>query len=381
MRDNDLLVIGGGLIGCSVAWEAAKRGLRVTVLERGEVGSGATYAAGGMLAPLSEADGESPFLQLARRSAELYPGFVADLRAAVGIDVEYRTEGTLYLSLSDSDDLELESRYRWQHESGLKVERLTSTELLRLEPALTPETRWALLFPDDRQVNNRRLITAVHEAALASGVVFRTNTAVERLLIDGSDGQSTDGLSIRGVRLDSGSLEANRVVIAAGCWSCRITDAPATGVKPIRGQMIAVRNTSPPVRHVVYSHRGYLIPRLDGRLIAGSTTEEVGFDCRNTAGGIASVLTHAAEMMPAFMNQPIVETWAGLRPRATDHLPILGADPLIRGLIHATGHYRNGILLAPVTARIVGDLLTGVETGIDLIPFSPSRNLPRHHPV
>lgn len=369
MSERDLLVIGGGVIGCTIAWEAAQRGLRVTVIERGEVGRGATHAAGGMLAPLSEADGESPFLRLCCRSAELYPGFVAKLHDAVGLDVEYRTEGTLFLSLSETDDEELESRFRWQRDGGMSIERLTRSNLLQLEPALNPRVRWGLLFPNDRQVNNRRLITAVYAAACGAGVEFRTNTNVERLMIGKDEGHPV----VQGVLADGNLVDAERVVIAAGSWSCRIADAPGTGIVPIRGQMIAVRNSIPPVRHTVYSRRGYLVPRLDGRLIAGSTTENAGFECHNTAGGLSAVITTATEIVPRFSDQPIVETWAGLRPRAVDHLPVLGPDAQIRGLIHATGHYRNGILLAPLTAQVVGDLLTGSVPEFDLSPFLPSR--------
>lgn len=367
--DSDLLVIGGGLIGCAIAWEAAQRGLRVTVIERDEVGWGATHAAGGMLAPLAEADGESPFLRICCRSAELYPGFVAKLRDTVGLDVEYRTEGTIFVSLNETDDEELESRFRWQRDCGMNIERLSRANLLGIEPSLNPEVRWALLFPNDHQVNNRRLIKAVYAAACSAGVEFRTNTNAERLLIRKDGGHQV----IRGVQADGKVFEAEKVVIAAGSWSSRIAETPETGIVPIRGQMVAVRNAVPPVRHTIYSRRGYLVPRLDGRLIAGSTTENAGFECLNTAGGISTVITNALEIMPGFANQPIVETWAGLRPRAADHLPVIGPDASIRGLIHATGHYRNGILLAPLTALVVGDLLTGSSPEIDLTPFLPSR--------
>ena len=376
MRGNDLLIVGGGIIGCTIAWEAARRGRRVIVIERGEVGGAATHAAGGMLAPLSEADRDTPFLRLCQLSAALYPGFVSLLRESVDLDVEYRTEGTLYLSLSESDDIELESRYRWQCDSGFNVQRLSSSELHQLEPALNPAVRWALFFPQDCQINNRLLISAVRRAALSQGVIFRTGKSVDRLLIEKAMGQS----SILGVVTEAGNIAADQVVLAAGSWSSRIEGAPATGVEPVRGQMIAVVNTSPPVRHVVYSHRGYLVPRLDGRLIAGSTTEEVGFDCRHTDAGISTITANATEMLPDFTKQPVIEKWAGLRPRAADHLPILGADPHIRGLFHATGHYRNGILLAPLTARVIVDLLTGRSPEIDPHPFLPGRVLSHSQP-
>lgn len=370
MASRDLMVVGGGVIGCSIAWAAARQGSRVTVVERGNIGNGASWAAGGMLAPLAESDGATPFLQLCRYSAKLYPDFVAELQSAVGIDVEYRTEGTLYLSLREEDDEELETRFRWQSQSGLNVERLAAKDALRLESSLNPAVRWALFYPEDRQVNNRRLVTAVHQAAAAAGVVFRVNSNVEEIVFEGTP----PDLCVRGLRVDGDNLKAGKVIIAAGAWSSRIGGSTATGVLPVRGQMISVRNLAPPVRHVIYSPRAYLVPRLDGGLIAGSTVEEAGFDCSNTPGGISSITTNVSEMLPEFATQPIIETWAGLRPRAADRLPVIGPDPLAGGLFHATGHYRNGILLAPVTARIIVDLLAGVEPAIDILPFSPVRN-------
>ena len=367
MNRPDLLIIGGGVIGCSIAWQAARRGLRVQLIERGEIGREAVYAAGGMLAPLAEADRDDHFLQLCRRSRALYPNFAANLAEATGIDVEYRTEGTLYLSLDQHDDEELESRYQWQQASGLNIERLTADQILAVEPSLNSAVRWGLHFPDDHQVNNRRLIRALHVAALAAGVEISTQTAVLKLLI----AESSSGATISGVVTDRGHVEAGRVVLAAGCWSGQIL--ATSPVLPVRGQMISVEMPTPPLRHVIYSRRGYLVPRLDGSLIAGSTTELVGYDRRTTAGGIATVIANSAEIMPSFTTQPIVETWAGLRPRVDDQLPVLGADPSINGLFHATGHYRNGILLAPLTGQLITDLITGNDPGVDLTDFSPNR--------
>ncbi|MEY3283874.1 MAG: hypothetical protein RIR86_1887 [Acidobacteriota bacterium] len=367
MNRPDLLIIGGGVIGCSIAWQAARRGLRVQVIERGEIGREAVYAAGGMLAPLAEADRDDPFLRLCRQSRSLYPGFASDLCAATGIDVEYRTEGTLYLSLQKDDDEELESRYHWQSAARLKIERLTAAQVLAAEPALNSAVRWALRFPDDHQVNNRRLIRALHAAALAAGVEIVTQTAVLNLVC----ADSATGSTVTGVLTDRGLFEAPQVVLAAGCWSGQIH--ASSPVLPVRGQMIAVEMAAPLLRHVIYSCRGYLVPRLDGRVIAGSTTELVGYDRRTTAGGMATIINNGTEMIPSFATRPIIETWAGLRPRVADQLPSIGPDPLVDGLYHATGHYRNGILLAPLTGQLIADLVTGSKPSFDLGPFSPGR--------
>lgn len=375
MKEYDLLVIGGGLIGCSIAWQSARRGMSVLVVERGDVGREATHAAGGMLAPLSEADHDDPFLQLCRQSLALYSGFAQTLQQESGIDVEYWAAGTLYLSLTGEDDEELESRHRWQSAAGLRIERLTSAEVLAREPGLNPGLRWALRFPDDHQVNNRRLIRALHSAARLAGVDFYTQTAVRRLLIESQGGEQR----AVGVATDRGDLKASTVVLAAGSWSSQLLDTVMTHtatpyqVVPVRGQMVAVEMPHQALRHVIYSRRAYLVPRRDGRLIAGSTTELVGYDRRLTPAGIASIVGRAEEIMPAFTGQPVLEMWAGLRPRAADCLPVLGADPVIGGLVHATGHYRNGVLLAPLTGQLVADLVTGTEPAIDLAPFSPAR--------
>lgn len=375
MKEYDLLVIGGGLIGCSIAWQSARRGMSVLVVERGDVGREATHAAGGMLAPLSEADQDDPFLQLCRQSLALYAGFAQTLQQETGIDVEYWPAGTLYLSLTGEDDEELESRHRWQSAAGLRIERLTSAEVLAREPALNPELRWALRFPDDHQVNNRHLIRALQSAARLAGVEFYTQTAVRRLLIESHGGEQR----AVGVVTDRGDLKASTVVLAAGSWSSQLLDTVTSQpgapyqVVPVRGQMVAVEMPRQALRHVIYSRRGYLVPRRDGMLIAGSTTELVGYDRRLTPAGIASIVGRAEEIMPAFVGQPVLEMWAGLRPRSADLLPVLGADPVISGLIHATGHYRNGVLLAPLTGQLVADLVTGTEPAIDLAPFSPAR--------
>ncbi len=366
----DVAIIGGGVIGCAIAWRLGQAGLRVAVIERGDVGEEATRAAGGMLAPLAEADEADEFFRLAVASRAMYAQFARDLRDASGIDVEYRTEGTLYLSLAEEDDPELDRRWRWQREAGLNVERLDHGCVLKLEPLLNQSLRWALKYPDDHQVNNRRLMAAVHLAAIKAGVEFRTQTEARRLLVESTGGRKR----VRGLETTRGLIESGCLVIAAGSWSGLLGFAgddspPVLKVEPVRGQMVAVDMPTPPVDHVIYSRRGYLIPRLGGFLIAGSTTEMVGYDRRVTGGGLASIVAAAGEILPAFKGLAITETWAGLRPRTADEWPILGADPRIEGLVYATGHYRNGILLAPITAQALSELIITGESRIDLRPF------------
>lgn len=372
-RQFDVVIIGGGVIGCASAWRLGQAGMRVAVIERGEIGREASHAAGGMLAPLAEADQADDFFHLCVRSRALYADFARELRAASGMDIEYRTEGTLYLSLTETDDEELERRWQWQHKAGLNVKRLNADCVRKLEPFINEKLRWALQFPDDHQVNNRLLARALALAAQSAGVVLLTHTEARCLLIESQAGQKR----VVGVDTTCGSLQAGVVVVAAGSWSGLLAPADERcsqfAVEPVRGQMIAVAMPAPPLRHVIYSRRGYLIPRMGGFLIAGSTTERVGYDKRVTAGGIASIIERATEMLPRFGELAITETWAGLRPHAADDLPVLGADPHINGLLYATGHYRNGILLCPITAQAISDLAIKGESSINLAPFSATR--------
>lgn len=366
----DAAIIGGGVIGCAIAWRLGQAGMRVVVIERGEVGREASWAAGGMLAPLAEADQADAFFELAVASRAMYAELARELREVTGIDIEYRTEGTLYLAFTDKDEEELGQRWQWQQAAGLNVKKLNAECARKLEPTLNPKLRWALQFPDDHQVNNRRLLTALEAAARQAGVEFWTSTEATALEISNAQ--------ISGVETTKRNITTNTVVIAAGGWSSllRATDDEAVidfSVEPVRGQMIALEMPTPALQHVVYSGRGYLIPRLGGYVIAGSTTEKVGYDKRNTAGGIAAIIDLAIEIAPHLSQQAIVEIWAGLRPRTSDDWPILGKDSRIGGLVYATGHYRNGILLTPITAKAISELVLHGESTCNIKPFGMLR--------
>lgn len=373
----DVAVVGAGVIGCAVAWRLGQAGLRVAVVERGAVGREASHAAGGMLAPLAEADCADEFFELAIASRAMYAGLAEELRRATGVDIEYRTEGTLFLILSDEDEEELERRWRWQHEAGLNVQRLKADSVRELEPQVNARLRWALRFPDDHQVDNRRLMIALEAAAHSAGVEFWAHTEVCEVLTAGGP-QHAQPRRVTGLRTTRGELRAPVVIVAAGCWASLLSAEGRAAlvpfdVEPVRGQMVALEMPAPPLRHVIYSGRGYVIPRLSGVVIAGSTTERVGYDKRVTAGGLTSVFMHAVEIAPVLVGAAVTETWAGLRPSSPDGWPILGASPHVGGLIFATGHYRNGILLTPITAQVISELVTRGESRINLTPFSPAR--------
>jgi glycine oxidase len=343
----DVVVIGGGVIGLTIARALVLQDVRdVCLLERGGLGTEASFAAAGMLAPQAEADGHDDFFDLACQSRDLYPSFAAALREETGIDVELDTNGTLYLALSDHDHEEIEKRYEWQSRAGLPVELLTTAEARELEPCISESTRGALRFPKDIQVENRRLLTALANSVAKLGVAIATQTSVESVIVAGN--------RVTGVNTSRGAVNCSVVVVAAGTWTSFIKGPPQIPiVEPIRGQMVCLEAKPQLTRHIIYSPRGYIVPRQDGRLLAGSTSEHAGFARCVTAGGISTILRNALDISPLIADLPVVDTWAGLRPKAAGGLPVLGPCGEIDGLFCATGHYRNGILLAPVTGELI----------------------------
>jgi glycine oxidase len=364
----DVVIIGGGVIGLTIARALALRGVRdVCLIERSQLGAEASFAAAGMLLPQVEAATKDDFFTLACRSRVLYESFTAALYDETEIDVELDTTGTLYLALNDREQEELEKVYYIQSRAGLSVELLSATAAYELEPCISSSTLGALLFPHDIQVENRQLLNALAKSIGKLGVTVLTETNVDSLLIEGN--------RLTGVQTSRGAISCSTAVVAAGAWSGFIkhTNPP---IEPVRGQMICLEAKPQLTRHIIFSRRGYLVPRRDGRLLAGSTSEHAGFDKRVTAGGIGRILQNAHEISPAISNLPIVDTWAGLRPRSPDGLPVLGPCVEIDGLFYATGHYRNGILLAPITGELISEAIVEGVTSSLLAPFSPERFLP-----
>ncbi len=367
----DVVVIGGGVIGLTIARALAQRNAGdICLIERGSIGHEASFAAAGMLAPQAEANSQDEFFRLASHSRDLYTGFAASLQEETGIDVELDTTGTLYLALTYHDLVEIEKRYEWQTAAGLAVEKLTQSQAQQLEPCISSSVLAALRFPLDVQVENRRLLSALTNSVTHQGVSIMTGTNVESLKIEKD--------RITGVQTSRGFISCPSVVIAAGTWSSfiRLTptgEKPALVIEPVRGQMISFDARPQLTRHVIYSPRGYIVPRRDGRLLAGSTSEHAGFAKEVTGGGISTILKNGEEIAPSISALPIVDTWAGLRPCAPDNLPVLGPCDEIGGLFYATGHYRNGILLAPVTGELIAEAVVAGVTSPLLGPFSPSR--------
>ena len=365
----DVVVVGGGVIGLSVARALALKQVgSVTVLERGQLGKEASFAAAGMLAPQAEANTADTFFQLCCRSRDLYPAFATQLLAETGVDVELDRTGTLYCAFSEHDEAEIERRFAWQRSAGLVVERLTSPEALELEPNIATNVRLALKFPLDIQVENRRLLRALIAANHKLGVNLAAETSVQSLQIEHG--------SISGVITTGGLVSTRNVVLASGAWTSFIAAENATAqvrIEPVRGQMMSFDVKPPLVRHVVYSPRGYLVPRRNGRLLAGSTTEDAGFAREVTEAGLQSIRAHANEIAPALRDASPSDAWAGLRPRAPDGLPVLGKSGEIEGLFFATGHYRNGILLAPLTGELIAGLIADNVVSPELQAFAADR--------
>lgn len=369
MGTDDVVVIGGGIIGLSIARALAKRGVKVRVLEAGEPGQGASTAAAGMLAPQYEAaGGQAELLQLCLKSSEIYPGFCAELLEESGINPEYSGRGALCPAFSESESWKIIAFEAAQRKAGLAVEVLSPEEVLRLEPNFSPECRGALFLPRDHRVHTRHLFSALLKATQQAGVPIETYTGATSLVIRRN--------KIEGVQTASKLFPCGGVVLAAGAWSGTLENRkylPALPVRPVKGEIVQL--FAPPGKgptHSLIASRCYVVPRDDGSLLVGATEVEAGFDTTVTAGAVSDLLLAAAEAIPGVSSFPFHTAWAGLRPTAPDRLPLLGPyGP--EGLIVATGHYRKGILLAPLTGELIAELITSGKTSIPLDPFSPSR--------
>ena len=355
---SSVVVIGGGVIGLSVAWRAAQHGHAVCVLERGELGAGASRVAAGMLAPVTEADaGELALLELGLRSARSWPAFAGELAEASGADSGLHRCGTLVVARDGDEAAALERELALRVHLGLDVERVLPSAARRLEPALAPTLRLALSVAGDHAADPRALLLALTEAARRAGAQLRTGTSVQSIRVE-------HGV-VAGVELAGGELvPAGQVVVAAGAWSGAIGGLPAGAavpLRPVKGQILRLCDPQGAglLERIVRFEGGYLVPRGDGRYVLGATMEERGFDTTVTAGALYELLRDACELVPGVHELVLEEAAAGLRPATPDNAPVLGVADDVEGLVWATGHHRNGILLAPVTADIVAGVLDG----------------------
>jgi glycine oxidase len=376
----DVIIVGAGIIGLSVAWRACRRGLAVTVLEREEAGRGTSHVAAGMLAPVAEAEfGEAGrrLLELGLRSADMWPAFAAELEAAAGVEVGLMRTGTLLVARDADEARELDRQAAFRDSLGLATSRLRPSEAREREPALAPTMRLALEASEDHSVDPRMVLAALRRACLAAGVDLRERTPVARLQLDAA-GRRLAGVALQGADGGRHLLGGTWVIIAAGAWSGELDGLPAAArvpVRPVKGQILRLRDPAGPglLGRVVRFGGGYLVPRGDGRYVLGATVEERGFELRPAVGGVYELLRDAREALPGVSELEIEELCVGLRPGTPDNVPVIGRG-LPEGLIWATGHHRNGILLAPLTAALVVGMLVGERPVDPLLPAcSPLR--------
>lgn len=371
MKTYDALIVGGGIIGGSIAYELAQRKLRVAVLDRQELMREASWAAAGMLSPAPDCPAAIPLVPLGRASLALYPNFIEAIEEASGRRTGFRTGGSIEVLCHGDAERELSTVVALYRGLGLACEPIPVSEMRSIEPSLGRSARAAALLPEECSVEPRALTSALLVAATSAGVTLSPVLNVISLALEGR--------KCVGVVTSRGEiLHAPHVVLAAGCWSSQIPEAaPYAPAFPVRGQMVALRHSCSPIRHMLRSERGYIVPRNPDSpqtLVVGSTIENAGYEKRVTAGGVEKILSMANELVPELSQAELIDSWSGLRPGSPDQLPILG-EAGIEGLVFATGHYRNGILLAPVTAKLVGEWIAERRTSLDWEAFSPLRFL------
>jgi glycine oxidase len=365
MKKFDVAIAGGGVIGGAIALELSRAGMRVGLFDRQQPGQEASWASAGILSPAPESPGMIAMVPLGKVSLSLYPEFVTRIEEISGKSTGFRPKGTLEAFFSNDAKEKLSTIIALHHGLGLRAEPLRAEDARELEPALSEDVEAAVLRPDECSVDNRALTSAVLDAAQRSGAeIFSGN---------GARAIWREGHRCAGLILQNEKVEAKWTIVAAGSFSAAIEGvANYAPVRPAKGQMASLRIDDLEIQRVLWSENIYLVPRNDGRILAGATVEHVGFDKRTTAGGIQKILSAAIELVPGLANARIEETWAGLRPDSPDHLPILGPTD-VDGLLMATGHFRSGILLTPITARLIREWITEERVSVDWERFSPLR--------
>ena len=363
---SDVIVVGGGLMGCSVAYRLAKDGAKVTVLERSIPGAEASSAAAGILGPTVESFDDAFALQLGRRSRELHAELADELDELFGVDVGFRRCGVLKVAFDDAELAELERQAEDLRVQGVRCERWSAEELATEEPGCNPEAVGALSMTEDAQVKPKKLLSAVALGAEREGVTFRTGATVRSVEVASG--------KVMGVALGEESLAADCVVVAAGSWTTLIPGLPfdSNTIYPVRGQMITTQTRPPLFRRIVFGAGGYVVTRPDGRVLCGSTMERVGFQRGITFGGMADVIAKATRIAPSLRDAAIESHWSSFRPGTPDGLPLVG-ETRVEGLFVASGHYRNGILLAPLTAELIARAMSGAAPSRESEALSPTR--------
>jgi glycine oxidase len=360
-----VIIIGAGVMGCSSAHRLLEAGLKVTLLEKSIPGAESSAAAAGILGAQSEVSETGPFFELCLASRELFREYAKELESLSGISIDYEDSGVLEVALDPAEGRLAIARAEWMLDRGLRVEVLDREQAKKIEPALTDHMVGANYYPDDHQIDPIRLARALAAGVATLGGIFKSGVVVSGLAVE-------DGTVI-GVETDSGMMPCDRVVIAGGAWSSNLTGLKEvrTKIKPMAGQIIQAETRPPLFRHVVYGFKGYIVPRADGRVLMGSTLEDRGYDKAVTLAGINRITSMATQMVPNLAQARLSKTWSGLRPAPEDGKLLLGAAKELKNLFFATGHYRNGILLTPITAEVICDLMLGREPKVDISSFCP----------
>ncbi len=364
---SDVVIVGAGVMGCAVAFELARRGVAATVLERSVPGAEASSAAAGMLGAQVESHAPGPLVDLCVASRARFGGWAGALREATGIDVEHRVCGVTKVAFDIAELDAMEEHASWQRAAGLRADTLRASDVRAREPEIAGEVIGGVSFPDEARVDPPRFLKALRIAAERAGATFRTGAIVRRLHVEGD--------RCSGVELEAGdTLAAAHVVLAAGSWSTLVGGAPLApdAVRPARGQIVELLLPAPIQRGMVLGAKAYLSPRDDGRVLIGSTLEFVGFDRGVTAGAVRDLLAAATRLIPRLERADLGRAWSSFRPYTQNELPLIGASGVER-LSLATGHFRNGILLSPITAEIVASRIVGTAPPIDPAPFAAPR--------
>jgi glycine oxidase len=369
-ESRDVMIVGGGVIGLSIAYALAREGIRTTVLDRRELGREASWAGAGLIPPIAEhvPANPNPMVGLRSWSARLYPDWSVSLREESGIDTGYRRTGGVDVAWNEHEDQALRAAAGQWRAEGIAYERLAPGDYARIEPALNPELASVYYLPDRAQVRNPRLLRALIAAVERRGACLNPWHSVEGYVID-------DGRRVKAIRTSSGTIPCGLVIVAAGAWSGPLLETIGVRVPtpPVKGQIVLLKGDRPLIGRIVENGRNYMVPRDDGRVLVGATEEDAGFDTRPTLEATLSLLGEAIVTCPILSQAAVEATWAGLRPGSVDSKPYIGRVPGFENLIVATGHKRAGLQLAPATAELVADLVLGRPPRLDLGPFRPDR--------
>lgn len=365
---TDVVIVGGGVIGCSIAYHLRKAGVPVTVVDQGEIGAEASSAAAGLLAPLGSLAGPGPFADLLLASFALFPALVPELEDASGIDMEYEQTGALRVVRNPKNVPNLRKRMKAWQPLGLRMSWLAGEEAHQLEPTLAPDVCAALYAPEEAQIRASQVVKAFAQAAANLGVTLRGHTRIT--------GIQRQQDRVTAIQTSQGETIACRhLVVASGAWSAQWSEwlQIELTVVPQRGQILALRQPAPPLRHIIFGEAAYLAPKQDGIVVVGATREEVGFDKQLTAGGVTWLLSTASRLIPSLEQSAIARMWAGLRPKTPDNLPILGAAPGWQNVTLATGHGSVGIMLSAITGKTLAELLVNGVAPELIRPFALNR--------